>query len=100
VLQGLAGKLVAPRKAAALLGVNRETIYRLCARGELPHVRVGAALRIDLFGYLARRRTSEKQALTNLRCSYVSVYFLRRPTQRCPCMSIAVSLPSRVPSLR
>jgi len=37
---------VSPREAAALLGVNRETIYRLCKRGELPHIRVAAALRI------------------------------------------------------
>ena len=55
VLQGFSGRLVSPRAAAALLDVNRETIYRLCARGELPHVRVGAALRIDLTEYLVQR---------------------------------------------
>jgi excisionase family DNA binding protein len=55
VLQGFSGKLVSPGEAAALLGVNRETIYRLCARGELPHVRIGSALRIDLASYLARQ---------------------------------------------
>jgi excisionase family DNA binding protein len=49
---------VSPREAAALLGVNRETIYRLCARSDLPHVRIGSVLRIDLAGYLARRRSS------------------------------------------
>ena len=58
VLQGFSGKLVSPRQAAALLGVNRETIYRLCARGELPHVRVGSVLRVDLAAYLARHRPS------------------------------------------
>ena len=58
VLQGFAGKLVSPREAAGLLGVNRETIYRLCARGDLPHVRVGSVLRVDLAAYLARRRQS------------------------------------------
>jgi excisionase family DNA binding protein len=58
VLQGFPAKLVSPREAGALLGVNRETIYRLCARGELPHVRVGSVLRIDLAGYLAQRRPS------------------------------------------
>ena len=58
VLQGFSGKLVSPREAAALLCVNRETIYRLCARGELPHVRVGSVLRVDLAGYLAGRRLS------------------------------------------
>ena len=56
VLQGFSGKLVSPRQAAALLAVNRETIYRLCARGELPHVRIGSVLRIDLAPYLAKRR--------------------------------------------
>ena len=56
VLQGFSGKLVSPRQAAALLGVNRETIYRLCARSELPNVRIGSVLRIDLVAYLAKRR--------------------------------------------
>jgi len=45
---------VSPKRAAEQLDVNRETIYRLCARGELPHVRVGSVLRIDLGAYLAR----------------------------------------------
>jgi len=54
VLQGFSGKLVSPREAAALLAVNRETIYRLCSRGELPHIRVGSALRVDLAAYLAQ----------------------------------------------
>jgi len=45
---------VSPKRAADQLDVNRETIYRLCARGELPHVRVGSVLRIDLGAYLAR----------------------------------------------
>ena len=44
---------LSPKQAAQLLGVNRETIYRLCGRGVLPHVRIGAALRIDLAAYLA-----------------------------------------------
>jgi excisionase family DNA binding protein len=52
VLQRLSPKLISPRQAAALLGVNRETIYRLCARGELPHVRVGSALRVDVAAHL------------------------------------------------
>ena len=54
VLQGLRAKLVSARDAAEVLRVNRETIYRLCARGELAHVRVGSVLRIDLGAYLAR----------------------------------------------
>jgi len=58
VLQGFPARLVSPREAAALLGVNRETIYRLCSRGDLPHVRIGSVLRIDLTSYLARRSPS------------------------------------------
>ncbi|TMB32894.1 MAG: helix-turn-helix domain-containing protein [Deltaproteobacteria bacterium] len=37
--------------------MNRETIYRLCARGELPHLRVGSSLRLllaDVIASLAR----------------------------------------------
>jgi excisionase family DNA binding protein len=52
VLHGFPQKLVSPREAAALLSVNRETIYRMCARRELINVRVGSALRIDLGGYM------------------------------------------------
>lgn len=51
--------LLSPKQAAQRLGVSRETSYRLCTKGVLPHVRVGAALRIDVAAYLAR------QALAN-----------------------------------
>jgi excisionase family DNA binding protein len=46
-------EFVSPKQAAERLGVNRETIYRLCARGELPHVRVGSILRVDITGHFA-----------------------------------------------
>jgi excisionase family DNA binding protein len=61
VLQGFSGRLVSPREAAALLGVNRETIYRLCKRGELPHIRVAAALRIDLTRYASAEKRLVKE---------------------------------------
>jgi excisionase family DNA binding protein len=48
---------LSPKEAAERLGVHRETIYRLCARGALPHVRIGAALRVDLGAYVARKGT-------------------------------------------
>ncbi len=38
--------LLTVRQVARRLGVSRATVYRLCARGELPHVRVLNALRI------------------------------------------------------
>ena len=47
---------LSPKQAAERLGVHRETSSRLCARGELPHVRIGAALRVDLGAYLAARK--------------------------------------------
>ncbi len=51
-------ELLSPKQAAERLGVHRETVYRLCARGELPHVRLGSVLRVDLAAYLARRQRS------------------------------------------
>ena len=61
MLEGFSGKLVSRREAAALLGVNRETIYRLCKRGELPHIRVAAALRIDLTRYASAEKRLVKE---------------------------------------
>ena len=46
-------ELVTPREAAALLGVSRDTVYRLCGDGAIPHRRVGNQIRIrraDLLG--------------------------------------------------
>ena len=51
-------RFLSPRQVAEQLGVCRETIYRLLARGELAATRVGSALRIasdDLEAYLRRR---------------------------------------------
>ena len=44
---------------AERLGVCTATVYRLCTRGELPHLRVSNAIRIrptDLDAFLARGR--------------------------------------------
>jgi excisionase family DNA binding protein len=38
--------LLTAAQVAERLGVNRETVYRLRKRGDLPFVRVGAALRL------------------------------------------------------
>jgi len=49
--------MLTPRRAAELLGVHRETIYRLIAHGDLASVRVGSLLRVaavDVDAYLAR----------------------------------------------
>jgi excisionase family DNA binding protein len=48
-------RLVSPKEAAARLGIKRSTVYSLCAKGALPHVRVGSLVRIDLDGFPAGR---------------------------------------------
>jgi len=34
-------------EAAAYLGIHPQTCYDLCARGELPSIRVGRSVRVD-----------------------------------------------------
>ena len=51
--------LLTVKQLAAKLGVCTATIYRLCDRGELPHVRVAQAHRfvpMEVAAYMARRR--------------------------------------------
>jgi excisionase family DNA binding protein len=49
------GCLVSPKEAALRLGIKRSTVYTLCAKGEIPHARVGSLVRIDIDAYLAPR---------------------------------------------
>jgi excisionase family DNA binding protein len=54
-----AGHLLSVKDAARALRVSTATVYKLCASGALPHLRVLNALRIaptDLETYLARTR--------------------------------------------
>jgi excisionase family DNA binding protein len=47
--------LLTVRAAAARLGVSTATVYKLVARGDLPHIRVSNAIRLnpaDLASYL------------------------------------------------
>jgi excisionase family DNA binding protein len=61
-LRGLPGRvndLLSVREIAARLGVSTATVYRLCDRGELPHVRISNAIRFapaDLAEFIARTR--------------------------------------------
>jgi len=48
------------KEVATLLRVSTDSVYGLCARGELPHVRVSNAIRIatiDLSAFIADGRT-------------------------------------------
>src|SRR2546421_664307 len=59
-----APSLISPQDAAHRLGVCRATVYNLCKRGVLPHVRIGSSVRLalpDVIAALARHRdrTSE-----------------------------------------
>jgi excisionase family DNA binding protein len=47
------------REAAKALSVSPATVYKLCRRGELPHVRVSNSIRVapdDLAAFVASRR--------------------------------------------
>jgi excisionase family DNA binding protein len=46
VLDGPPGPLLTVRETARLLRVSTATVYKLCARGELVHVRVLNVIRI------------------------------------------------------
>jgi excisionase family DNA binding protein len=62
-LRVLPEMLLTIAQVAVRLCVNRETVYRLVARGELAAARVGTVLRIaprDLAIYLARMRVTSK----------------------------------------
>ncbi|WP_176064104.1 helix-turn-helix domain-containing protein [Anaeromyxobacter diazotrophicus] len=43
---GVAPRLLSVREAAEALSVSPATVYALCKRGEMPHVRVSNAIRI------------------------------------------------------
>ena len=49
------GRLISPKEAAERLGIKRSTVYLLCAKDELPHVRIGSLLRVDIEAYLSLR---------------------------------------------
>jgi excisionase family DNA binding protein len=53
-------RLCSPKEAAVRLGIKRSTVYSLCAKGELPCVRIGSLWRIDVDGFLAGRYRSHR----------------------------------------
>ncbi len=59
-IQGGASRLLTVREVAERLAVSTASIYTLCERGELPHVRISNAIRIapaDLAAFLAGKRS-------------------------------------------
>ena len=59
-VDGGADRLLMVREAAERLAVSTATVYALCDRGELPHVRISNAIRIapaDLAAFLAGQRS-------------------------------------------
>jgi len=64
-LRALSGgnALLTVREVSAILRVCRDTVYRLCAKGQLPHVRILNAIRIapaDLDAFLSIHRDCHK----------------------------------------
>jgi excisionase family DNA binding protein len=58
-IAGGADHLLSVREVGASLGVSIATVYKLCERSELSHVRVSNAIRIapvDLVDFVARGR--------------------------------------------
>jgi len=56
---GGADHLLSVREVAARLGASTATVYALCDRGQVPHVRVSNAIRIapaDLVDFIVRGR--------------------------------------------
>ena len=61
-VQGGAGRLLSAREVAERLGVSTRTVYELCARGELVHVRILNAIRVapvDLEAFTAQRGSGQ-----------------------------------------
>jgi excisionase family DNA binding protein len=61
-IQGGAGRLLTVREVAERLSVSTATIYTLCERGELAHVRISNAIRIEPAGleaFISTRRMGE-----------------------------------------
>jgi excisionase family DNA binding protein len=59
VLEGGADNLLSVKEAAARLGLCPASIYKICQRGELPHIRVLNAIRIapaDLAAFIDAHR--------------------------------------------
>jgi excisionase family DNA binding protein len=59
-IQGGAGRLLTVREVADRLAVSTATVYALCERGELAHVRISNAIRIEPTGleaFISTRRT-------------------------------------------
>ncbi len=62
-IQGRATDLLTVRDVAARLNVSTAMVYKLCDRGELPHVRISNPIRIapaDLADFIAHSRSFQR----------------------------------------
>ncbi|GAC1513309.1 MAG: hypothetical protein NVS1B3_17660 [Candidatus Dormibacteraceae bacterium] len=51
--RGASAGWISPARAADRLGVCRATVYKLCAHGEVPHLRIGSSVRLRLADVIA-----------------------------------------------
>jgi excisionase family DNA binding protein len=64
-LPGVSESLMTVREVATRLLVSTATVYALCDRGDLPHLRVSNAIRIvasDLAAFIAARRGLDQRS--------------------------------------
>ncbi len=62
--EGEADHLLTVRQVADRLGLSTATVYKLCDRGELAHVRISNAIRIapaDLAAFVERQRQTGRR---------------------------------------
>ena len=74
--------LLSVRQVARRLGVSTATVYKLCSRGELAHVRVLNALRIPARALAALPRAGPARTRTRLRRRCMGAWRVSRPSAR------------------
>ena len=68
-----ARELLTPREAAALLGVSRDTNYRLCGYGAVSQLRVGNLIRIRLGDLSGGAKGAARKGEAHRRGSFTTI---------------------------